>query len=98
MDPMDADALREELADALVRTRRQAVLLERLGTQLHGLMIVLLEKKAITLDEVRAAERRLDIAAAMARAAEFEAVARDVERLDVELDADRDRHRRDEAA
>ncbi len=73
-------------------------MIERLGTQLHGLMIVLLEKKAITPDEVRAAERRLDLAAALAWSAEFEAVARDVGRLDAELDDDRDRRRRDEAA
>jgi hypothetical protein len=86
------------LEDTLVRTRRQAILIERLGTQLHALMIVLLEKKVLTLDDVRGAERRLDLAAAVARAAELEAVARDVGRLDEELDAERDRRRRDEAA
>ena len=84
MEP--SEPFREELQDALVRTRRQAVLIERLGTELHALLMVLFEKKILTLAEVRAAERRLDIAASMARAEEFEAVADDLGRLDAELD------------
>jgi hypothetical protein len=88
------EEFREELADALVRTRRQAILIERLGTELHALLLVLLQKKILTLAEVRAAERRLDLAATMARATEFEAVVEDVDRLDAELDAERDRRRR----
>jgi hypothetical protein len=95
MEP--SEPFREELQDALVRTRRQAILIERLGTELHALLIVLFEKRILTLDEVRAAERRLDLAATMARAQEFEAVARDIDRLDAELDDDADM-RRGEAA
>jgi hypothetical protein len=83
-----SEPFREELHDALVRVRRQAILIERLGTELHGLLLVLFEKKILTLAEVRAAERRLDLAATMARAQEFEAVARDIDRLDAELDDD----------
>jgi hypothetical protein len=95
MDP--SESLREELEDTLVRTRRQSIVIERLGTQLHALMMVLFEKKLLTLADVRAAERRLDLAAAMARADEFEAVVRDVDRLDAELDIE-DRPRPGEAA
>jgi len=97
MDMEPSEPFREELQDALVRTRRQAILIERLGTELHALLIVLFEKRILTLDEVRAAERRLDLAATMARAQEFEAVARDIDRLDAELDDDADM-RRGEAA
>jgi hypothetical protein len=82
------EPFREELEDALVRTRRQAILIERLGTELHALLMVLFEKKILTLGEVRAAERRLDLAATVARASEFRAVADDVDRLDTELDDD----------
>ena len=82
------EPFREELEDALVRTRRQAILIERLGTELHALLMVLFEKKILTLGEVRAAERRLDLAATVARASEFRAVADDVDRLDSELDDD----------
>ena len=92
------DSLREELEDALVRTRRQAILIERLGTQLHALLMVLLDKKILTISEVRQAERRLDLAATVARAREFEAVIEDVDRLDAELDFDADRRRPGEAA
>ena len=92
------DSLREELEDALVRTRRQAILIERLGTQLHALLMVLLDKKVLTISEVRQAERRLDLAATVARAREFEAVIEDVDRLDAELDFDADRRRPGEAA
>jgi hypothetical protein len=92
---MDAsEPFREELQDALVRTRRQALLIERLGTELHALLMVLFEKKILTLGDVRAAERRLDLAASIARAEEFEAIASDVDRLDAELDRDDERRRR----
>jgi hypothetical protein len=75
------------LDDLLVRVRRQAIIIERLGTELHALLIVLLQKKVLTLDEVRGAERRLDLAAEIARAREIAAVARDFEALDAEFDA-----------
>jgi hypothetical protein len=82
------------LDDLLVRVRRQAIIIERLGTEFHALLIVLLQKKLLTLDDVRAAERRLDLAAEIARARELSAVARDLEALDAEFD----QRRIDEAA
>jgi hypothetical protein len=84
----------ETVDDLLVRVRRQAIIIERLGTELHALLIVLLHKKLVSLDDVRAAERRLDLAAEIARAQEISAVARDLEALDAEF-GDR---RMDEAA
>ena len=74
------------LDDLLVKVRRQALIIERLGTELHAILIVLLQKKLLTLDEVRGAERRLDLAAEIARAREIAAAARDFEALDAELD------------
>lgn len=76
--------------DLLVKIRRQGLIIERLGTELHALLMVLLQKKVLTLDEVRGAERRLDLAAEIARAREIAAVARDIDLLDAELGADRD--------
>ena len=84
----------EVLDDVLVRVRRQAIIIERLGTELHALLMVLLQKKILVLEDVRAAERRLDLAAEIARAQEISAVARDLEALDAEFDA----RRSDEAA
>lgn len=75
------------LDDLLVRVRRQAIIIQRLGTELHAILMVLLQKKVLTLDEVRGAERRLDLAAEIARAQEIAAVARDFESLDAEFDA-----------
>jgi hypothetical protein len=81
----------EALDDLVVRVRRQAIIIERLGTELHAILMVLLQKKVLTLDEVRAAERRMDLAAEIARAREIVTVARDLEELDAELDAGDDR-------
>jgi hypothetical protein len=76
--------------DLLVMVRRQAIIIERLGTELHAILMVLLQRKVVTLEDVRAAERRLDLAAEIARAHEIAAVARDFDALDEELDARRD--------
>ena len=83
------DSLPEAFDDLEVRVRRQAVIIQRLGTELHALLIVLMQKKVLTLDDIRAAERRLDLAAEIARAREVIAVARDLDELDAELDAGR---------
>ena len=77
----------EEIDDLLVKVRRQALIIQRLGTELHAILMVLLQKKVLTLDEVRAAERRLDLASEIAKAREITAVARDLDALDAELDA-----------
>jgi hypothetical protein len=82
-------SLQDRFDDLRVRVRRQSIVIERLGTEFHALLMVLLQKKVVTLDDVRAAERRLDLAAEIGRARELAAVARDFEALDAELDADR---------
>jgi hypothetical protein len=82
MDPF----FEESLDDLQVRVRRQAMVIQRLGTEFHALLMVLIQKKVATLDEVRAAERRLDLAAEVARAHEIVEVTRDLESLDAELD------------
>jgi hypothetical protein len=86
MDP----SAQENFDDLQVRVRRQAIVIERLATEFHALLMVLIQKKVLTLDDVRAAERRLDLAAEVARAQEVAAVARDLEALEAELDS-RDR-------
>ena len=83
------DSEQQGYDDLLVKIRRQALIIARLGTEFHALLMVLLQKKVLALEDVRAAERRLDLAAEIARAREIAAVARDLEALDAELDADR---------
>jgi len=83
------DSEQQGYDDLLVKIRRQALIIARLGTEFHALLMVLLQKKVLTLEDVRAAERRLDLAAEIARAREIAAVARDLEALDAELDEDR---------
>jgi hypothetical protein len=85
------DIAEERLEDLLVKVRRQALIIERLGTEFHAVLMILLQKKVLSLEEVRAAERRLDLAAEVARAQEIAAVARDLEDLDAEFDAGHDR-------
>jgi hypothetical protein len=80
------DSPQERCDDLEVRVRRQAIVIERLATEFHALLMVLIQKKVLTLDDVRAAERRLDLAAEVARAREIADVARDLESLDAELD------------
>jgi hypothetical protein len=84
---MDTPEPRVDPEDLLVQARRQAIIIERLGTELHALLLVLLQKQVLTLAEVRAAERRLDLAGALARAQELSRVAADLDRLDSEMDA-----------
>jgi hypothetical protein len=74
--------------DLMVRLRRQALIIERLGTEFHALLMVLMQKRLITLADVRAAERRLNLAAEIAKAQEIAAIERDVQALADELDAD----------
>ena len=81
------DPVPEGYDDLLVKIRRQSLIIERLGTEFHALLMVMSQKKLVTLEDVRAAERRLDLAAEIARAQELAAAARDIETLDSELDA-----------
>ena len=88
----DYEQIDPRVDDLLVRVRRQALIIERLGTEFHALLMVLMQKQVITLTEVHAAERRLNLAAEVAKAREIAAIERDVTALADELDA------RDEAA
>ena len=92
---MDQPSFEERLDNFEVRVRRQAVVIERLATELHALLLVLTQKKLITLDEVYAAERRLDLASEVARVQDIAKATRDIEALDADLDA---RYRRTDAA
>jgi stress response protein YsnF len=86
---MDEFSFEERLDNFEVRVRRQAVVIERLATELHALLMVLAQKKLITIDEVYAAERRLDLASEVAQVQRIAKVTRDLESLDAELDDDR---------
>jgi uncharacterized coiled-coil protein SlyX len=92
---MDQPSFEERLDNFEVRVRRQAVVIERLATEFHAVLMVLTQKKLITLDEVYAAERRLDLASEVAQIQDIARAARDIESLDADLD---DRDRRTDAA
>ena len=83
---MDDYSVEERIDNFEVRVRRQAVVIERLATELHALLMVLAQKKLITIDEVYAAERRLDLASEVAQVQRIEKVTRDLASLDAELD------------
>ena len=86
---MDDFSFEERLDNFEVRVRRQAVVIERLATELHALLMVLAQKKLITIDEVYAAERRLDLASEVAQVQQSAKVTRDLEALEAELDEKR---------
>ena len=86
MDP----SAQENFDDLQVRVRRQAIVIERLATEFHGLLMVLTDKKFATLAEIRAKERRLDLASEVKRAQDIAEALRDIEVIDAELD-DKDR-------
>jgi hypothetical protein len=92
---MDRESFEERLDNFEGRLRRQAVVIERLATSFHALLMVLTQKKLIDLDDVYAAERRLDLASQVAQVHHIANVTRDVESLDSELDED---ERRNDAA
>jgi uncharacterized coiled-coil protein SlyX len=89
---MDESSFEERLDNFEIRVRRQAAVIERLATEVHALLMVLAQKKLITLDDVYAAERRLDLASEVAQAQRIARATRDLESLDAELDDD-DRRR-----
>jgi hypothetical protein len=94
----DFDQTDARVDDLMVRLRRQALIIERLGTEFHALLMVLMQKKLITLSEVHAAERRLNLAAEVAKAREIAAIERDVQTLADELDRTAFDEPRDRAA
>ena len=83
---MDLDSLEERLDGIEVRLRRHALVIQRLATEFHALLMVLAQRNVATLDEVRAAERRLDLAAEVTRVQEIAELTRELESLDPELD------------
>ena len=66
-------------------TRQHAQVLERLATELHALIIVLADKRVVTMDKLDAAKKQLDQAFEVTRARQLYALIADIERLDDEL-------------
>ena len=83
---MDEESFQERLDNFEGMVRRQAVVIERLATSFHALLMVLTQKKVVNLDDVYAAERRLDLASQVAQVHHIANVTRDVASLDSELD------------
>ena len=92
---MDQESFEERLDNFEVMVRRQAVVIERLATSFHALLMVLTQKKLVDLDDVYAAERRLDLASQVAQVHHVARVTRDMASLDSELD---ENERRNDAA
>jgi hypothetical protein len=90
---MDEAAIEAMLLELQQQMRRHALVIERLATEFHALLMVLTQKRIATLEDVRGAERRLDLASEVARAREIVNMTRDLEALDREL---RDEERRDD--
>jgi hypothetical protein len=63
-------------------TRRQARVLERVGTDLHALIMALATKRLITMDDFQAARRQLDEAFEVTRARQLYSLIADIESLD----------------
>jgi len=73
--------------------RRQARLLERVGTDLHALVMTLAEKRLITMDELDTSRRKLDAAFELTRARQLATLIADIDRLDDDLGPDADERR-----
>ena len=69
-------------------TRQHAQVLERLATELHALIMVLADKRVVTMDKLDAAKKQLDQAFEVTRARQLYALIADIERLDDELGPD----------
>ena len=92
---MDSQELREVVLDMQDQLHRHTIVIERIATEFHALLMVLTQKRIASLEEVRAAERKLDLASEVARAQELADMTRDLDRLDRELD-DKDRRSGDQ--
>ena len=68
--------------------RRQARVLERVGTDLHALVMTLASKRLISLDELEAARRQLDAAFEVTRARQLYTLIADIDRLDDDFGPD----------
>ena len=87
---MDNRELETVVLDMQDQLRRHTTVIERIATEFHALLMVLTQKRIATLEQVRTAERKLDLASEVASAQELANMTRDLERLDEELD-DEDR-------
>ncbi len=70
--------------------RRYTEILERLATELHGLIMVLVDKRLISIAQLDAAKKQLDMAFEVTQARQLRAIVADLERLDRELDRGED--------
>ena len=70
--------------------RRYTDILERLATELHALMMVLVDKRLVTMAQLDAAKKQLDLAFEVTQARQLRDVIADLERLDRDLDRGQD--------
>ena len=68
--------------------RRQARILERVGTDLHALVMTLAAKRLITMEELESARRQLDAAFEVTRARQLYTLIADIDRLDDDFGPD----------
>ena len=68
--------------------RRQGRILERVGTDLHALVMTLAAKRLITMEELDAARRQLDAAFEVTRARQLYTLIADIDRLDDDFGPD----------
>jgi hypothetical protein len=66
--------------------RRYTHVLERLATEMHALVMVLVDKRMVTMEQLEAARKQLDLAFEVTQARELRAIISDLERLDRDLD------------
>jgi len=69
-------------------TRQHAQVLERVATELHALIMVLADKRVVTMDKLDAAKKQLDQAFELTRARQLYSLIADIERLEDDLGPD----------
>ena len=62
--------------------RRHADVIEQLATQVHALTMVLVEKRVVSIERLRAARRHLDLAYEVTQALEIRALIKDIDDLE----------------
>jgi hypothetical protein len=62
--------------------RRYADVIERLATEVHGLTMVLVDKRLIKVEELEAARKTLDLAYDVTQARQLRALIEDIDRLE----------------
>ena len=66
--------------------RRYTEILERLATELHAVIMVLVDKRVVSVAQLDAAKKQLDLAFEVTQARQLRAIMDDLERLDQDLD------------